>query len=100
MAQLDRFLSLLVTNNGSALILSEGEVASVIIKDSPRPVMKQELTSAQILTLIREIAPANQPHGLDAKGSLTFEYASPDGGFVVTMSQAGKLSARIERLNG
>ncbi len=100
MAQLDRFLNLLVTNNGSALLLSEGEVASVIIKDSPRPVMKQALTSAQILTLIREIAPANQPHGLDAKGSLTFEYASPDGGFVVTMSQAGKLSARIERLNG
>jgi len=100
MAQLDRFLSLLVTNNGSALILSEGEVASVVIKDSPRPVMKQALTSAQILTLIREIAPANQPHGLDAKGGVTFEYSSPDGAFVVALNQAGKLSARIERLNG
>ncbi|HEX2602196.1 MAG TPA: PilT/PilU family type 4a pilus ATPase [Gemmatimonadaceae bacterium] len=99
MAQLDRFLNLLVTNNGSALILSEGEVAAVIIKDSPRPVMKQPLTSVQILTLIREIAPANQPHGLDAKGSVTFEYSSPDGAFVVAMSQTGKLSARIERLN-
>ncbi|HET9776446.1 MAG TPA: type IV pilus twitching motility protein PilT [Gemmatimonadaceae bacterium] len=100
MAQLDRFLNLLVTNNGSALLLSEGEVASVVIKDSPRPVMKQALTSAQILTLIREIAPPNQPHGLDAKGSVTFEYTSSDGAFVVAMSQAGKLSARIERLNG
>jgi twitching motility protein PilT len=99
MAQLDRFLSLLVTNNGSALILSEGEVASVVIKDSPRPVMKQALTSAQILTLIREIAPPNQPHGLDAKGSLSFEYSSADGAFVVALNQAGKLSARIERLN-
>ncbi|HJQ54646.1 MAG TPA: type IV pilus twitching motility protein PilT [Gemmatimonadaceae bacterium] len=99
MAQLDRFLNLLVTNNGSALLLSEGEVASVVIKDSPRPVMKQALTSAQILTLIREIAPPNQPHGLDAKGSVTFEYTSPDGAFVVAMNQTGKLSARIERLN-
>jgi twitching motility protein PilT len=99
MAQLDRFLNLLVTNNGTALILSEGEVASVVIKDSPRPVMKQALTSAQILTLIREIAPPNQPHGLDANGSLSFEYSSADGAFVVALNQGGKLSARIERLN-
>src|ERR671934_217787 len=59
MAQLDRFLNLLVTNNGTALLMSEGEVATVTIKDSPRPVMKQPLTSAQILTLVREIAPQN-----------------------------------------
>ena len=57
MAQLDRFLNLLVTNNGSGLVLAEGDVAKVTIKDSARPVMKQPLTSAQILTLVREIAP-------------------------------------------
>src|SRR3954464_6596238 len=99
MGQLDRFLNLLVTNNATALLLTEGEVATLTIKDSPRPVMKQALTSAQILTLIREIAPPNQPHGLDAKGSLSFEYSSADGAFVVALNQAGKLSARIERLN-
>src|SRR3954467_9131490 len=96
MAQLDRFLNLLVTNNGSALVLSEGEIATVVIKDSPRPVMKQALTSAQIVTLIREISPPNQPHALDAKGGVRFEYASGDGAFEVTLSQVGKVSARIE----
>jgi twitching motility protein PilT len=96
MAQLDRFLSLLVTNNGSALVLSEGEIPTVVIKDSPRPVMKQALTSAQIVTLIREISPPNQPHALDAKGGVRFEYASGDGAFEVTLSQVGKVSARIE----
>src|SRR6478672_4961163 len=96
MAQLDRFLNLLVTNNGSALVLSEGEVATVVIKDSPRPVMKQALTSAQIVTLVREIAPANQPHSLDAKGGVRFEYTSADGTFEVILDQAGKISARIQ----
>jgi twitching motility protein PilT len=96
MAQLDRFLNLLVTNNGSALVLSEGEIATVVIKDSPRPVMKQALTSAQIVTLIREISPPNQPHALDANGGVRFEYVSADGAFDVSLSQTGKVAARIE----
>ena len=97
MAQLDRFLNLLVTNNGTALLMSEGEVATLTIKDSPRPVMKQPLTSAQILTLVREIAPQNQPHSLDAAGSVRFEYTSADGTFEISLTQNGKISARIER---
>jgi twitching motility protein PilT len=96
MAQLDRFLNLLVTNNGSALVLSEGEVATVVIRNSPRPVMKQALTAAQIVTLIREITPGNQPHAPDPKGNVGFEYVSGDGAFEVTLIQNGKVSARLE----
>jgi twitching motility protein PilT len=95
MAQLDRFLNLLVTNNGSGLVLAEGDVAKVTIKDSARPVMKQALTSAQILTLLREIAPAGQPHALDAKGPVTFDYSSVDGAFEVLLTQNGKIVAQI-----
>ncbi len=96
MAQLDRFLNLLMTNNGTALLMSEGEIATVTIKDSPRPVMKQPLTSAQILTLVREIAPANQPHSLDAAGGVRFEYSCADGTFEVSLTQNGKIAARIQ----
>jgi twitching motility protein PilT len=96
MAQLDRFLNLLKTNNASALILAEGDVATVMIKDTARPVMKQPLTSAQILTLVREIAPADKPHSLDAKGSVAFEYSSADGTFEVGLTQNGKIVARIQ----
>ena len=96
MAQLDRFLNLLVTNKGTALVMSEGEIATVTIKDSPRPVMKQPLTSAQILTLVREIAPANQPHSLDAAGGVRFEYSCADGTFEVSLTQNGKIAARIQ----
>src|ERR1700694_64321 len=97
MGQLDRSLNLLVTNNASALNLSEGEVATVTIKDSARPVMKQPLTSAQILNLVREIAPSDTPHSLDAQGGVRFEYTSADGTFEVALNQNGKISARIER---
>ncbi len=96
MAQLDRFLNLLVTNNGSALILAEGDVATVTIKDSARPVMKQQLTGTQILTLVREIAPPDKPHALDATGAVRFEYSSVDGTFDVALTQTGKILARIE----
>jgi twitching motility protein PilT len=96
MAQLDRFLNLLVSNNATALVMAEGEVATLTIKDSARPVMKQPLTSAQILTLLREIAPVNAPHSLDAQGGVRFEYTSTDGTFHVAMTQNGKISARIE----
>src|SRR5688500_14592237 len=101
MAQLDRFLSVLVSNKATALIMTEGELAALMIKDSPRTVMKQPLTSAQILTLLREIAPPNSPNSLDAKGGARFTYSSADGTFDVSLAQIdGKLSARVEPSNG
>ena len=95
MPQLDRFLNLLITNNATALTLSEGDVASLIIKDAPRAVMKQSLTGAQILTLVREITPANLQHPEDAKEELRFEYSSADGAFEVALIKNGKVSVRI-----
>jgi len=101
MAQLDRFLSVLVSNKATSLIMAEGDLATLMIKDSPRTVMKQPLTSAQILTLVREIAPQNSPHNLDAKGGVRFTYSSADGTFDVSLSQPdGKLLARVEPSNG
>jgi twitching motility protein PilT len=95
MAQLDRFLNLLVSNKATALHLAEGDVATVMIKDNPRPVMKQALTSAQILTLVREIAPAEAPRTLDLNGAVQFDYVSADGTFEVSVTQNGKITARI-----
>jgi twitching motility protein PilT len=95
MAQIDRFLNLLVSNKATALHLAEGDVAALMIKDSARPVMKQPLTNAQILTLVREIAPANKSQSLDAHGAVQFDYTSADGTFEVAITQNGKITARI-----
>jgi len=101
MPQLDRFLSVLVSKKATELLLSEGSLAALTINGTSRTVMKQALTSAQILTLVREIAPPNTPHGLDLQGGARFTYASSDGTFDVALTQAsGKLSARIAPSNG
>ncbi len=101
MAQLDRFLAVLVSNKATDLVLSEGELATLTIKGSARTVMKQRLTSAQILTLVREIAPPNSPHALDVNGGVRFTYTSAEGTFDVALTQAGgKIGARIEPSNG
>jgi twitching motility protein PilT len=97
MAQLDRFLNILVSNNATALNLAEGDVATVTIRNSARPVMKQALTSAQILTLVREITPADSSLLPDANGAVRFEYSCADGTFDVALTQNGKIAARIER---
>jgi twitching motility protein PilT len=99
MAQLDRFLNLLVSNKATALNLAEGDVATVMIRDNPRPVMKQPLTSAQILTLVREIAPPDAPRTLDLNGAVQFEYSCADGTFEVSVTQNGKITARIAPKN-
>jgi twitching motility protein PilT len=46
--------------------------------------------------LVREIAPAGQPHALDAKGAVSFDYSSADGAFEVSLTQNGKIVAQIK----
>jgi twitching motility protein PilT len=59
--------------------------------------MKQPLTSAQILTLMKEIAPAGTTPTLGTQGTVRFDYTTAEGTFDVAMTQNGKISARIER---
>ena len=56
MAQLDRFLAVLVTNHGTALHLVTDDVARLEIGGVPRPVTKQPFSSSQVMALLREIA--------------------------------------------
>ena len=94
MAQLDRFLNLLVSNKATALNLSEGEIATLTIRDSARPVMKQPLTSAQILNLVREIAPGNAPHALERTAEFVSSIRRPTALFEVSLTQADGKSRR------
>jgi twitching motility protein PilT len=49
--------------------------------------------------LVREIAPPGQPHALDAKGAVSFDYSSADGAFEVSLTQNGKIIAQIKPKN-
>ena len=77
MAQLDRFLSAMVSHRASALRLDETALAELEISGAARPVTKAPLTGAQVVSLLREVAPAaagealageGVKRGLDARG--------------------------------
>jgi len=96
MAQLDRLLSVMVSNRANALVLNEGDVAQLEVPGGVRPVTKQPLTSQQVVALLREIAPADAGAKLEAGEAATFQYSSDDGVFVARASQLdGRWEASI-----
>ncbi|HEX2717028.1 MAG TPA: type IV pilus twitching motility protein PilT, partial [Gemmatimonadaceae bacterium] len=82
MPQLDRLLSVMVSNRANALLLNEGEVAQLDVTGGARPVTKQPLTAQQVVMLLKEIAPAEAGAKLEAGHPTVFQYQSDDGVFV------------------
>ena len=96
MAQLDRLLSVMVSNRANALVLNEGDVAQLEVPGGVRPVTKQPLTSQQVVALLREIAPADAGAKLEAGKDATFQYSSDDGVFIARAAFAdGRWEASI-----
>jgi twitching motility protein PilT len=83
MAQLDRFLSAMVSHRASALRLDEGGLAELEIAGASRPVTKAPLTAAQVLQLLREVAPAAAGEALGAGQPTSFGYVSDEGAFAI-----------------
>ena len=83
MAQLDRLLSVMVSQRASALRLDESQLAELDIAGTPRPVTRTPLTGPQVLALVREVAPAEAAASLDAGQGTNFSYLSDDGAFMV-----------------
>ena len=83
MAQLDRFLSAMVSHRASALRLDEGGLAELEIAGASRPVTKAPLTAAQVLQLLREVAPAAAGEALGAGQPTSFGYVSDVGAFAI-----------------
>jgi twitching motility protein PilT len=109
MPQLDRLLSLMVSQRATALKLHESELAELEIAGATRPMTKTALTGQQVVALLREIAPADAAMLLDAGMPSQFDYVSEDGAFCVDAAREGTLwHARItiderrerQRLNG
>src|SRR5258708_31805603 len=89
MAQLDRLLSVMMSQRANALRLDEEARAELDIGGAPRPVTKTPLTGPQVLALLREIAPADARASLDAGQPTTFSYVSDDGAFAVRTTREG-----------
>jgi twitching motility protein PilT len=89
MAQLDRLLSVMVSNRADLLVLTENDVAKLRKGSSSHPVTKQTLTAPQLVALLREIAPADAIKLLESGRAASFGYVSDDGVFLVEASREG-----------
>jgi len=90
MAQLDRLLSVMVSQRASALRLDESQLAELDIAGVSRPVTKTPLTGPQVLSIVREVAPADAAATLDAGQGTEFSYVSADGAFLVQVDRVGE----------
>jgi twitching motility protein PilT len=96
MPQLDRLLSVMMSQRATALRLDEAELAELEIAGAPRPVTKTPLTGQQVLTLLREVAPSDALSAIDAGTPTTFSYISVEGAFSVqTMREGNRWRARV-----
>src|ERR1700738_2272626 len=89
MPQLDRLLSVMVSQRASALRLDESQLAELDIGGVPRPVTKTPLTGPQVIALVREVAPADAAGFVDAGQGARFAYLSEDGAFDVHVVRDG-----------
>ena len=88
MAQLDRLLSVMISNRADELVLREDDPANLKVDGQTRPVTKA-LAGAQVVALLREIANPAVAAQLDAKAPVKFRYECPDGVFSVRAMVAG-----------
>jgi len=95
MAQLDRLLSVMISNRADELILKEDEAASIRVDQAERPVTKP-LAGPQVVALLREVAPSAAAQQIDAKSPTKFRYDCAEGVFQVrAMLQADKWNVSI-----
>ena len=96
MPQLDRLLSVMVSNRADSLRLVENELASLVKDGAAVPLTKQALGASQLLGLLREIAPPDALRRLDEGTPAEFQYRSGDGVFSARASnESGKWMAAI-----
>ena len=79
MAQLDRFIQAIQQHKAQGLVLAPGKQASLLFDGAPRPISRDPLTAAQILPLVREIAPSADQSRLDGPTPVVFQYDAGGG---------------------
>ncbi|HET8625368.1 MAG TPA: type IV pilus twitching motility protein PilT [Gemmatimonadales bacterium] len=97
MARLDRLIQVLHEQRADTLQLAAGKPASIVRDGAVRPVTKESLTDAQIVSLVREIAPPDQS-GRVGTAAVRFDYRMAGGGVQVEM--AGTDAATLRRVDG
>ncbi|HEY0969976.1 MAG TPA: type IV pilus twitching motility protein PilT [Gemmatimonadales bacterium] len=97
MAQLDRLLAAVVHQGADGLRLASDDAAHIVVVGAaPRPLTRQALSTQQVLSLLREIAPADAAREMESGRPVSFRYTTTEGSFVARLSENdGRWSASI-----
>jgi twitching motility protein PilT len=82
MPQLDRLLAVLVSRRGDSIRLVQDEPAVLVKGAESQPLTKAPLTPAQVLTIVREVAPADTEQRVASGEGAQFEYTMGQDAFV------------------
>jgi twitching motility protein PilT len=83
MAQFDRLLAAMVSNKADSLVLEDGDLVKLEVGGQLRPLTKAALSGAQIVALLREIAPVEALRQIDAGKPASIAYVTTDGAFLI-----------------
>ena len=89
MARLDPYIDLLFKEPGSELVMETGAGALLRSGSGSRPVLRQALTSAQIVGAFNELVPPEMKSAFPGQGPLSFRYLAPAGEVTVRF-EAGR----------
>ena len=96
MAQIDRLLAAVVSQQGDGLRLAGDDAVHLIGAGGPRPLTRQALSAQQVLGLLREIAPPDAAREIEAGRPVGFRYVTSEGSFVADLRvEAGRWSASL-----
>jgi twitching motility protein PilT len=79
LARLDAYIDLLFKEPGSELVMETGTGALLRTASGSRPVLRQSLTTAQIIGAFSELVPPELKGSFPGQGALKFRYDSPAG---------------------
>jgi twitching motility protein PilT len=92
-ARLDQLIRVLHEQRADSLQLAVGKPAVLLRDGTSRPVTKDPLSDAQIVALVREIAPADAATGIGSPTPVRFGYRAPSG-TVEVEARAGEVTLR------
>ncbi|MEK6612671.1 MAG: ATPase, T2SS/T4P/T4SS family, partial [Gemmatimonadota bacterium] len=95
MAQLDKLLAVMIQKSAEALLLDEDQPCTLKLEGQDTPLTKA-LNGAQVVGLLKEIAPPAAGAHLDQKAPVKFQYTNAEGVFLVrAMLQGDKWHCQL-----
>ncbi|MEO8452502.1 MAG: type IV pilus twitching motility protein PilT, partial [Gemmatimonadota bacterium] len=97
MAKLDRFFAVMKEHAADSLSLVPGQPIALVKGGNSRPMTKEPLTGATIVSLIREVAPGPKADMVGPRAEFSFTYDAPSGAVEIQLAPSNGACAATMR---